>query len=189
MLKKVKDLVYKKILKKISLWDTFSKYYISTKRYIDFVILNKNLPLPSSIQVEITTKCNCKCIACSRGTLNPSRLNKDMSLDEFKKIISQIHSLKWVQLSGLGEPLFHKNLKDILVYAVSKGIYLTTNTNGTTLNEDNIDLILKYFHTIVFSFDSVYKENFERIRSGANYDSVCRNIRELVKKERNGIWH
>jgi len=69
------------------------------------LIKKEKMPLPTFIQLEPTTKCNYKCIMCSRSSLSPSRLNRDMSLSEFKFIIDQIPSLKSVHLQGLGEPI------------------------------------------------------------------------------------
>ena len=49
-----------------------------------------DIPEPSTIQLEPTTKCNLKCVTCSRHTFETSRLNRDLTIDEFKYIIDYL---------------------------------------------------------------------------------------------------
>ncbi|UCC94721.1 MAG: radical SAM protein, partial [Candidatus Omnitrophota bacterium] len=165
-------------------------YSIERKRDIDYRMLKKDvpLPIPNFIQLEPTTKCNCKCKTCTRRTINPRRLNKDLSLEDFKKIVAQIRPLKEIKLQGMGEPLLCQNLMNILAYGTSKGIEFTVITNGTVVSNENIEPILKYFKNIVISVDSPCKENFEKIREGASYDQVLENVKKLIEcKKRIGL--
>jgi len=150
-----------------------------------FNIKREKMPLPVFIQLEPTTKCNLSCIMCTRHTLNPKRLNKDLTLENFKKIVKQIPTLKKIKLQGMGEPFLNPELHNILEFGHKHGIKFTTITNGTVLDR-NIELI-KYFDEIAVSLDTTDKEQYKNIRKGGELEKVLSNIKKaiLFKKENN----
>jgi MoaA/NifB/PqqE/SkfB family radical SAM enzyme len=148
-----------------------------------YLLSTKGYPMPSYIQLEPTTKCNCMCPTCTRKTLSSNRQNKDLSLEEFKKIISQIPTLKQIKLQGMGEPLLCPDLRRILAHGIAKGIDFTTISNGTMLSDENIDLVLTYFKSFTISFDAGTKATFEKTRVGADYEKVIHNIEKLMKRK------
>ncbi len=144
----------------------------------------EEMPFPTHIQLESTTKCNLDCITCSRKSLSPSRLNKDLSLSKFKYIVNSIPTLKSFQLQGLGEPLLTKDIWKIAKYAKAKKIKLSTTINGILINEKNVDKLLDLFGEIRISLDSVNEENYNKIRVGGNYKRLIKNIQLLVNKRK-----
>ncbi|NMB92445.1 MAG: radical SAM protein, partial [Parcubacteria group bacterium] len=163
----------------------FGNFYKEYKRMptISEVLRHFNIrfiemPLPAFAQIEPTTRCNFNCITCTRKTLNPNRLNRDLTLEEFKIILDKIPTLKSIKLQGMGEPFLNPKLKSILEYGKEKGIVFTTICNGSLL-EYKLDL-LKYFSYIFVSFDSANKFNFENIRKGSNFDIICQNLQSII---------
>lgn len=69
-----------------------------------------------------------------------------------------------------------------------KGIIdVLINTNAVLLDEKLIrELILAGLDKLLFSFDSPIKEDYEKIRVGANFDNVLENIKK-VKVLRNSL--
>ncbi len=150
---------------------------LQIKRYLGFG-RKIFMPLPEFVQIEVTTKCNFNCITCSRQSLSRTRINKDLSFSEFKKLIDENPNLKVVKLQGLGEPFLNKDIKQMAEYAKHKGISVTTITNGSIVPEADM---LQFFDEITVSFDAANKETFESIRRGSNFDKIIENIKELVK--------
>jgi len=146
-------------------------------------ITNLNMPLPLWVNLEPTTKCNFNCITCSRISLSPSRLNKSLSFNDFKHIIHEIPQIKRIHMQGLGEPLLNQDIWKMAKYANAKGIKLTTTINGSLINPQNVDNLLKYFSGIAISIDSVNEENFNKIRIGGNYRQLIANIRFLLERK------
>lgn len=142
------------------------------------------MPLPSFAQIEVTTRCNFKCFTCSRESLPKSRLNRDMTIDEFILITSQIPTLKHVKLQGLGEPLLSKDIDKILHYAKHRGIRTSTISNGSI--KPDID-ILKNLDELTISFDSQNKEYFEKMRAGSKFDNIIKNIEYIVDLKKRDI--
>ena len=144
-----------------------------------------DIPEPILIQLEPTTRCNLNCLTCTRHTFSVSRLNRDLTLDEFKYIIENIPTLRKIKIQGMGEPFLNRHIWGILEYGVSKGIKFKTASNGTVINEGNARNILACFTDIVVSLDSPNKEQYEAISKGANYEKVINGVKLLVnmKKE------
>ena len=148
-----------------------------------------NPNLPHKIQIEHTTSCNFRCITCSRtawATENPTdpRLNKNMTLEQFKIIHSQIPTLREVQMQGMGETFLNPNLKDILEYCRSKRIAVTSTSNASLMDKNSNLELIGYFKEIVFSMDSASARNFAQIRVGGQLNKTVENISRVVKEKR-----
>ncbi len=145
-------------------------------------IRRKHPEMPQKIQLEHTTSCNFRCITCSRETLHKTRLNRNITLDEFKALIEKIPSIKEIQMQGMGETFLNVNLPGILLYCKEKGIGLTTTTNGSLIDK-HLDKI-GYFKSITISVDSSEAKNFEEIRIGGKLDKTLENIGRIVEEKR-----
>lgn len=66
-------------------------------------------PRLQELYVEVTNRCNSQCQTCVRTfeTLEPLR---DLTLDEFRRLVDQVPTLARVVLHGVGEPLLNRDL-------------------------------------------------------------------------------
>lgn len=143
--------------------DIFLKGLIGSYRYIP---AKRILPL-RKINLEITWDCNLNCVMCPRLRAQNFRIkDKNMSLEEFKYIVKNIPHLKHINIVGAGEPLVNPYFYDMLDFANSKGITISFTTNGTLLNENNINKLPKNVKYIYFSVDSLEKEIYSGLRGG-----------------------
>ncbi|KAB2953626.1 radical SAM protein [Heliorestis acidaminivorans] len=147
--------------------------------------------VPLHLDIEPTNACNLKCPMCARTVLLQDSNKKNsfpittMDMDLYRKIIDEateigVYSIK---LNWLGEPLIHPELVNMVKYAKDKGIIdVMLNTNAVLLSEKIAkDLIEAGLDKIFFSFDSPYKEKYEEIRVGADYESTLENIKRFVE--------
>ena len=85
------------------------------------------------INLEVFGGCNLSCPMCPQGIKNGREKEFKKNLDEetFKKIIDQAIplGLKFVNLSGSGEPLLNKNFENIVLFR-KRGVISMINTNG-----------------------------------------------------------
>lgn len=94
----------------------------------------------SKIYVEITNICNLSCSFCSKD----ERKKKEMSVDEFKEVISKIKDYTDnIYLHVKGEPLLHSKLDEILSICDDNNISVRITTNGTLLAKMK-DVLLKH---------------------------------------------
>jgi radical SAM protein with 4Fe4S-binding SPASM domain len=94
---------------------------------------------PFSAFMEITSKCNFRCIHCYLKD-SDNRNSDDLTLTEIKEVLDWLHSKNCfsVTFSG-GEPFVRSDFPTILEYAISKGFCVTVFTNGYLLTERHID--------------------------------------------------
>jgi radical SAM protein with 4Fe4S-binding SPASM domain len=148
-----------------------------------YIMNSPRFGMPSSVQIEITTKCNIKCSLCLR-TIDPARIvDSDMSLDLFKSIITQLKGrVQSVSLVGLGEPLLHPEVFSMIKFVKENGLEVSLIDNFTLIDkEKTLALIESGLDFIYVSFDNPSKEAFEERRTGACFETVVDNIKLFVK--------
>ena len=139
--------------------------------------------MPSSVQIEVTSRCNIHCKLCMRN-IDPARiLDSDMSLDFFKSLIGQLRGrTQNVSLVGLGEPMLHPEIFSMIRFAKENGLEVSLIDNFTMINrEKTLALIESRLDFLYVSFDNVSKAAFEERRTGACFETVVENIKLFVK--------
>lgn len=85
--------------------------------------------------LEITNKCLLECIHCSSMSSFSSK--EELKFELIKKIIDDFRELGGVKIefSG-GEPIFHKDIYEIIEYAKKKNLEVSLYTNGLGVGAD-----------------------------------------------------
>jgi len=137
---------------------------------------------PRFMIIEPINICNLRCKMCPYKLM--MRKKSKMSMELSERIIDDVirFGIKEVRFAGWGEPTLDNLLFDRIIYAKRKGLIVGLTTNATLLNEKIASNILETdMDYIIFSFDGVSKETYERIRIGADFERTIENIRRLVK--------
>lgn len=139
---------------------------------------NESLKSPLSVGIEITNRCNLRCLFC----YNENHNQIDMKEVDFGRIISILKRIKVfsIIISG-GEPLCHNNFKDFCEKIKKSGLVATLFTNGVLLH-NYADLINSTFKKIYVSIDGPeYIHN--EIRGKNCFQSVINNLKTIrIKK-------
>ncbi len=147
--------------------------------------LKKLIYLPVTMDIEPTTGCNFRCTMCQVSS--PDFHSKNMELETFKKIIRENIQLIKIKLQGMGEPLVNKHLFEMIKYAKEYGIGTEIISNGSLLNEKNINFLLdNKLSKLTISIDGSSKKTFEKIRIKSNFETVINNAKlfsNLTKKK------
>ena len=126
----------------------------------------------------VEARCNLKCTMCPRN--NPNFQEGEMSYEMFTRIMDQLPFLKEVQIGGLGEPLLHRDFFKMIEYARRRKIRSVVTTNGTLLNQQNIQRIIQSgLGALHVSIDSADPEVYKSIRVGARLEVVAENVKSL----------
>jgi len=135
-------------------------------------------PQFKKIYIEITNNCNLKCKFCPET----NRIKEFMSLEKFEEVIKKIHKYtRLVCLHVKGEPLLHKEFKDILGILEKYNLKSNITTNGTLIKE-KLEVIKnsKAVRQINFSIhSSIQNENLG--------DRYLQNIFESVEELKDTI--
>lgn len=138
---------------------------------------------PLKIEMDITNQCNIRCIMCPFS--DPAigrRKRSDLSRETFLRWADDMFS--WAASLGLmfgTEPTLNPNLLSFVRIAKEyrvPNVYFSTNAMKLTpaLSGALIEAGLDEFNV---SLDSGSKATFERIRRGAKWDIVVRNLKAL----------
>jgi len=94
------------------------------------------------IYIELSSLCNFCCPMCFNNTFTEKMgVMSFQTLKEIKKQILTLPNLKEIILGGIGEPLIHPELDEVVAYIKKNKIRVTLNTNGALLKK-HLDFLL-----------------------------------------------
>ena len=180
-------------------WEKYrsKEYWEYRKNWEEYPKKGITPEFPLCINIETTNVCNLDCIMCPRTVLLARGTFADIGMMEFdfyRKLIDEgeKYKLPSVKLMFLGEPLAHPDLGKQIKYAKEAGVLdVIFNTNATLLTKEKSHEILEAgIDGIFFSFDSMDPDTFNKIRLGADYEKVMKNIHNFLDiKEKYGYKH
>ena len=148
------------------------------------------MQLPAYVQIEPVGQCNLRCQMCSiqfRRDGPPYGAPAFMDYDRFLRIVDGFPTLTELHLQGLGEPMMHPRFFDMVAYAASKDIRVTTNSNATLLTERRAErCVTSGLDCIHISIDGATASTYERIRVRAHFERVIAGIERLLAARARG---
>jgi len=123
---------------------------------------SEDLSAPLNVTLQITDKCNLKCIHCHRK----DKWVLDLSLKKIKMLIDELVDMKVFNINvSWWEALMHPDIFEIFKYGFSKWIKMTMSTNATLLNENNIKKLFNlWLRQVHVSLDSYLEDKHDKIR-------------------------
>ena len=127
---------------------------------------------PYFIDWAITSKCNLNCVHC------PGMMGDDLSTGEARTLIDAISALApgWVILEG-GETFLRDDIFELIGLMKERGLDVHAITNGLVLDEGMIEKLARLKVKVLFSIDGADKRTYERIKTGACWETMLRNAR------------
>ncbi|MFQ3675258.1 MAG: radical SAM protein [Endomicrobiia bacterium] len=134
--------------------------------------------IPLYTTIEVTYKCNLKCIHCYLPT--NYRTKKDLSTEVIKKVIRDIYKLGglYIVFTG-GEPLLRKDIFELIRYAKKLNFVVLLFTNGTLIDKlvakklkvSAVDQVEISLYGEKFSHEKItrQKDSFEKVLSAIKY--------------------
>ena len=141
----------------------------------------------SAWQIELTTRCPLRCKMCCREG-HHAMARKDMSLEDFQKILPYLREVESVVLEGWGESLLHPRLTDVIRLVKREGARVGFVTSGLALSDDYVsELILAGTDFIGFSLSGATAETHDSIRINSHLPKLVDYIRKFheIKARRN----
>lgn len=143
-------------------------------------LIPKIIGYPQVVEIEITTRCNKKCLICEHTYWKEA--NIDLSFEEFKKIISNFPKLKWVNLTGEGDAFLNKDYLKMIEYLKKRGIFVALVDSFDLIDGKISEKLVRIgVDTIYISFDAATKETYEKIKIGCNFEKTLNNIKTMLK--------
>lgn len=132
----------------------------------------------AKVYIEPTNRCNLDCRICIRN--NWAEPLGEMSLETFSRIIEGLKSFSPVPtifFGGLGEPLAHPQIVEMVARTRHLNCRVELITNGTLLTEElSIRLIHAGVNLLWVSIDGASPESYADLRLGAALPEVLENV-------------
>lgn len=138
-----------------------------------------------AFQVEVTSRCNLKCVMCPVTVLAEHWPARDMPWETFGRLAEAFERAKWVYLQGWGEPLLHRRFFDMVSRAKSAGCRVGFTTNGTRLTRANGARLLDLgLDLMAVSIAGACAATHEAIRVGSDFPKLVENLRGFLSLRR-----
>lgn len=153
---------------------------IDIARRLNLDNYKESLHFPKYFQIETVRYCNAHCPFCPVDEWDKSVPFMPEPL--FDKIVEEMSNysdwIKLVTVQRAGEPLMDKNIALHIAKLKKVGIKKTSiSTNASLLTEKKaIEIIEAGLDEIMFSIDSVEKEEYEKMRVGLKFETTLKNI-------------
>ena len=132
--------------------------------------------------IEVTQKCNLKCVHCYEGNEH-KMLEKKLTLNEWKHVIDQLafEGIERLIIIG-GEPCCNKNLNEILLYASQYPFDVTLFTNATMIDEALLKTITTQKIRVKISVYGHNSEVHDAITTiKGSFDRLVGNVKRLIE--------
>lgn len=140
----------------------------------------------SSLYLNMTQKCNLKCIYCFAATRKEYG-DSQLLLEDYYRLLEeakQIYPVLDIVFTG-GEPLLSENTLPVARYAKKLGFTTRLLTNATLIDESNVNEISECFDHFKISMDGSTEEKHEFYRGQGSYSKTIHAINLLKKINKN----
>ena len=161
------------------------------REIIEAIAANRPTRGPVHAELDLTDRCNVACYFCNQQDL---RTKESIPLPKLTDLIDELveGGLQSVRLSGGGDPLFHRDVLNVLDYLAQKNVIVDNlTTNGVALTGDVARrLVDGKAREVIFSLNAADAEDYARMMKvkPALFDKVLENIRNLVAVRGDSIF-
>jgi MoaA/NifB/PqqE/SkfB family radical SAM enzyme len=141
--------------------------------------IKDNSDIIKKIYIEPTTKCNLDCKMCPRNTWVNEKIG-DMDMQLFETILNQIKSISSVEtvfFGGIAEPVFHRNIIEMIKMVKEIGLRVELVSNGSLLDREKIEKMLYAGLDMLWvSIDKLHSESQEKNMGDSVEDLLEKNL-------------
>ena len=142
---------------------------------------SKHIPIKG--QIELTFRCNLKCVHCYVAE-DPNK--QELTFQEITDTLDQIHreGCLWLSFTG-GDPLMKDDFLDIYRYAKRKGFLITILTNGALMTPEIVDYLAEELPlSIDLTLNGVTQKTYESISQvPGSFRKAMEAIRLILDKK------
>lgn len=133
-------------------------------------------PSPFSASFVVSNRCNIRCSYCNF----PLMKEPELSLSQIEELFNRLKKMGVLRLGLLGgEPLYRKDILEVLAMAKSKGFFVSLNSNMLLYEKFSTQLDdVDYFFT---SLDGTPKRHIKN-RGKQDYEKVIKAIKDIRSK-------
>jgi len=141
------------------------------------------LPMPSHIDLDLTSQCNLRCRFCHLSYFAPPDPSY-LTIDNFLEIELLLPHLKTMSLFGVYEPLVCPDFLPIFEKICAYPIETYFSTNGIKLTPDIVDSIVGRLRYLTVSITGFTPDSYKKNMGVRQFDTVKNNLRNLSQKKK-----
>ncbi|MEI6576299.1 MAG: radical SAM protein [Bacteroidota bacterium] len=151
--------------------------------------LSLNRTKPSKVAVNLTNRCNQRCIYCEIGQNGPAPVKSNLCFNDLRWILDEMHKNKICKISLCGgEPFLFDSIIDVVAYAATKSVRCSITSNGMTahaLNDNDLAILKDCKAEINISVDS-FQDDIQSVSRGTS-SALSNALKSIQKLCENGI--
>lgn len=153
---------------------------------LDFLLMRKIAPFPRMIGFYVTNACNLNCSMCINAKYRKEHArNSNLSINNAKKILSELKKYKPLIWFSGGEPLVNPDLIGIIELFSKEGLVTSMTTNGFILERYAKSIANSGLDFISLSLDSdTEKEHDEGRGVRGSFGRLMIGLRVLQKEKK-----
>jgi hypothetical protein len=149
-----------------------------------------------SLHVETSSFCNASCVQCGRnqngGPINDKLIPSNLSLDIFKKTISQMQLETITFCGNYGDPIANPHLIEQvkITRELFPDCWIGVHTNGSIRNENWWEELAQSIGNrgaVIFGIDGL-KDTLPIYRRNCDFDKVIENAKTVIKNNCEARW-
>lgn len=152
------------------------------------VAYEENPPFPHNMLVELTSRCNHRCVFCAHKKMKRAIGNCDKKM--MTHIIRQAFELGTREIGFYltGEPFLNPDLEYYVELCKKTGFeYIYITTNGVLAKKEKVkSLCEKGLSSLKFSINAATKEMYKYIHGRDDYDRVIKNLDDIYELKKGG---
>ncbi len=135
----------------------------------------------TKLYIEPSGRCNLDCVTCMRNVwVAPDEIMAAATFDQIVAGLPEFSPPPLVFFGGIGEPLMHPQLAEMISRVKALGSRVEVITNGTLLTRRlSLDLIEAGLDVLWVSLDGATPESYADVRLGASLPKVLENLRQF----------
>ena len=153
------------------------------RELIDAIVSGQATRGPLHAELDLTDRCNVDCYFCNQMDV---RTKQQVPLPHAVRIIDELAAggLRSVRLSGGGDPLFHREILQVLDHLAAKNVIVDNlTTNGVALTHEVAErLVRNKAREVIISLNTVDAADYHRMMQVKPelFDKVLANIKHLL---------
>ena len=128
-----------------------------------------------TVNLELTGKCNARCIMCPRDAVTHPAV---MAIDTLRTVVQRLdpRDVARVVVAGFGEPTTHPQFEKCLERLAGSPVPVDLVTNGQLLDEARLQLLDGVIRLLIVSYSSIDPEVYAQVHVNLDHARVSSNI-------------
>ncbi len=142
---------------------------------------------PRTINFKVTNVCNLRCKMCGQWgetgfhfDMSRDELTATLSLQDYKRIISECAPRKPDFYIWGGEPFLYSHILDVIGEIKRQKMFAAVNTNGSHVAQSAERLVEMALDLLIVSVDGI-REDHDAVRGRGSYDAAVEGIKAVLR--------